>query len=119
MISTDTDICSSNFETKKAQLCSQLSSSEKACYFFNDECRDWFKECSDYSPSDNFYENIYQKIEPSNNLKKCQVQTTSGTKTCIEVDKACEDFTDNTYFNLNLGEGKRCVLLNSKCARTL
>ena len=73
---TDADICSSNFETKKSQLCSQLSTSEKVCYFFNDECRDWFKECSDYSPGSNFDENICQKITPSNNLKKCQVQTT-------------------------------------------
>ena len=112
---TDADICSSNFETKKSQLCSQLSTSEKVCYFFNDECRDWFKECSDYSPGSNFDENICQKITPSNNLKKCQVQTTSGTKTCIEVDKACEDFTDNTCFNLNLGSDKRCVLLSGKC----
>ena len=116
IIASDTDICSSNFESKKAQLCSQLSTSEKSCYFLNDECIDWFKECSEYSPaSSNFDENICQKIEPSNNLKKCQVQKTSGTKTCIEVDKACEDFTDNTCFNLNLGEDKRCVLLNGKC----
>ena len=112
---TDTDICFSNFETKKAQLCSQLSTSEKVCYLYNDECRDWFKECSDYSPESNFDENICQKITPSNNLKKCQVQKTSGTKKCIEVDKACEDFTDKTCFSLNVGSDKRCVLLNGKC----
>ena len=58
---------------------------------------------------------IHKKITPSNNLKKCQVQTTSGTKKCIEVDKACEDFTDKTCFNLNVGSDKRCVLLNGKC----
>ena len=115
IIYTETYICSSNFETKIAELRSQLSTSEKSCYFLNDECRDWFKECSEYSPTVNFYENICQKITPSNNLKKCQVETTSGTKTCIEVDKTCEDFTDNTCFNLNLGSDKRCALINGKC----
>ena len=111
IIAADTDVCSSNFEAKKAKLCSQLNISEKVCYFLNDECEDWFKECSEYSPIDNFDENICQKIEPLNNLKKCKVQTTSGTKKCIEVDKTCEDFTDNTCFNLNLGSDKRCVFL--------
>ena len=114
-VASDTDICSSNFDTRKAQLCSELSTSEKLCYFIYDECRDWFKECSEYSPENNFDENICQKITPSNNLKKCQVQTTSGTKSCIEVDKACEDFSDNTCFNLNLGSDKRCVLIHGKC----
>ena len=115
IVSSDTDICSSNFDIKKAELCKQLSTSEKLCYFINDECRDWFKECTEYSPTDNFDENICQKITPSNILKKCKVQTTEGIQKCIEVDKACEDFTDNTCFNLDLGDDKRCVLLNNKC----
>lgn len=115
LISSNTDLCISNFETKKSQLCSQLGTSENPCYFINDECMDWFNECAEYSPSNNFDDNICQKITPSNKLKKCQVQTTSETKACIEVDKACEDFTDSTCLNLNLGEDKRCVFKNSKC----
>ena len=115
IIISETDVCTSNFEIKKAELCSQLSTSEKLCYFINDECKDWFKECSEYSPTSDFDENICQKITPSNNLKKCQVQTKEGTKSCIEVDKTCTDFSDNTCFDLILGSDKRCVLINGKC----
>ena len=115
IVSSDSDICSSNFDTKKAELCSKLGTSENPCYFIYDECRDWFKECAEYSPESNFDENICQKITPSNNLKKCQVETNSGIKSCIEVDKACEDLSDKTCFNLNLGTDKRCILINGKC----
>ena len=114
-VSSESDICSSNFDTKKAELCSKLGTSENPCYFIYDECRDWFKECAEYSPESNFDENICQKITPSNNLKKCIVQTNSEIKSCIEVDKACEDFSDKTCFNLNLDTDKRCVLINGKC----
>ena len=115
IIASESDICTINFEIKKSELCTELSTESQYCSYIDNECKQWYKECSDYSPSSDFDSNICIKIKPSNSYKKCQVQTTGSTQTCTEVDKTCSDFTDETCLSLNLGSDKRCVLINGKC----
>ena len=115
IFASDSDLCTTNFETLKSDLCTQLSTSSQYCSYLDNECKPWYKECTEYAPTSNFDSNTCLKITPSNSNKKCQVQTSSSTQTCIEVDKTCSDFTDEKCFYLNLGTDKRCVLINGKC----
>ena len=114
---SDGDLCTSQFEGEKSSLCSQLSSDDQFCFFIDNECKNWYKECSDYNPGSNFDENVCTRIQPSSNkLKKCKVETAAdGKKSCVQTDKACSDFTDKTCLDLDLGEDKRCVFINEKC----
>ena len=114
---SDGDLCASQFEGEKSSSCSQLSTHDQFCFFIDNECKNWYKECSDYNPESNFDENVCTRIQPSSNkLKKCKVETANdGKKSCVEINKACSDFTDNTCLDLDLGDDKRCVFIKGKC----
>ena len=114
---SDGDLCTSQFEGEKSSLCSQLSSDDQFCFFIDNECKNWYKECSDYNPGSNFDENVCTRIQPSSDKrKKCKVETAAdGKKSCVQTDKACSDFTDKTCLDLDLGKDKRCVFINEKC----
>ena len=83
-ILSDSDICTSDFEIRKSELCGQLSTDQQYCFFIDNQCKPWFKECNEYAPTNNndFDENICTKITPSNVLKKCQKTTTGGINKC-------------------------------------
>ena len=101
---SDDDLCTSQFEDTKSSLCAQLSTDEQTCFFIDNECKNWYKECSNYNPEGNFDESVCTRIQPSNKLTKCKVETTAdGKKSCVETNKACSDFTDKTCLNLDLG----------------
>ena len=82
---TTADDCSSSFVgTLKFKCSSFLNSAapSKICYYYNNQCIDWYTECSDYSPNDSsFNDNICKEITLSGrDNKKCIVTTESNKK---------------------------------------
>ena len=82
----------------------------------DNECKDWYRECSDYAPSNGFNDNICTKITPSNSLKKCYVDSSTSSKTCKEKNKECSELSEDICLNLNFDSNdKRCVFKDGKC----
>lgn len=119
-IYTDSVEDCSGFEDIKTQKCQDLSiNSGKKCYYDGQQCKEWYQDCSDYTPSGNT-DTTCAKIIPSketnDKYKKCVVKD----NTCQKIYKTCEDLsndecTNYSSSNLNLGIGERCVLFNNKC----
>lgn len=115
--STTVEDCS-YFEILKQQECINLGSSTgHLCKYVDNQCTETYTECSNYYYTQNsFNSKICENIQPSNIYKKCVVKDISGSKSCEEADKNCEDLsTEYDCINYNIGEDKRCVFIDSKC----
>lgn len=111
------DECSSQFELVKMIKCNELSTSDVYCTFVDNQCKEWYKECSDYQQeSSKFDDNICNKIEPPYSYKKCVVKNSNDKKTCIEEFKPCSERSIDTCLPGHLADpNKRCVLKDGKC----
>ena len=114
---SDEDLCTSQFEDIKSSLCAQLSTDEQTCFLIDNECKNWYKGCSEYNPESNFDDNVCTRIIPTDKFKKCKVETAAdGKKTCTEILKACSEFTDKTTcVQQDLGNDRRCIFINGQC----
>ena len=119
MVITD-DECS-GFDTILEQSCSTFLSTvtpPKLCHYYNNNCIEWYNECSQYPPTGStFDDNACKAISPSDSKKKCDPQTESGNKVCKEVNKECNDLHSTACFSssLNLGSEERCLVNNNAC----
>lgn len=124
IVKADTTEDCSQFETKKNDKCVDLSYGSKVCYYDSGECKERFKDCSDYEPQNNA-DTICAKIIPNKEIndmyKKCILDKDSNDKViCKKVYKTCEDLNESdcgryTSSNLNLESGARCVFHNRQC----
>ena len=119
---TTADDCSSSFVDILKSKCStflNFATPSKICYYYNNQCIDWYTECSDYSPNDSsFNDNICKEITLSGkDNKKCIVTTESNNKVCKEVYKECKDLTISNCLSaeINLETDERCVFNNYMC----
>ena len=103
------------------QICESIKIGEKnACAYSTSTstCKEGYTKCEDYNPSSNFDESTCTNIKPSDLNYKCVVQNKNSGKSCVTELKECSEYNTNTARNcieLKAGDGKRCVLINSKC----
>ena len=117
----------SGFETAKQTRCSNLNNllAGQLCYYDGKDCKDWYDDCEDYTPtseSDTICAKIIPKSSISGNIyKKCAIKKdNTGKLSCTTIFKECKDLTETeclsyTYSDLSLGDDERCVWVNKKC----
>ena len=118
IVLSEDDKCTTELQKSFKEECEYLSTGDTQCIIYKNECRDWFKGCSDYAPTEDFDEELCKAIKPLGLMKKCVVITAvDSKKSCVEEYKTdCSDFTDKSCFDLDLhSDEKRCVYLNGKC----
>lgn len=108
------DNCS-GFATDIKNDCSSFLSPSKKCYYYDNNCIDWYNTCSEYAPENNFDDKLCESIPGSDKNHKCVAQK----NVCTEVYKGCKDLSPSECtsgdFNLNLRSGKRCALVDGNC----
>lgn len=119
--STETDDCTTNFFGQLQTTCGSLNAENAAsCIYSENECRKQYTNCGDYSPSENFYDNICKSIKPikEGGKYKCVPKSVGDTKTCGEELKTCSEHDSlDTCTNLDAGTEQRCILFqNGTCA---
>lgn len=88
--------------------------------YYNNNCIDWYTQCSEYAPENNFDDKLCESIPGSDENHKCIAKKDDNNqKVCTNVYKECKDLsasecTSGTS-NLNLDSGKRCALVNDNC----
>ena len=121
-INSQVEDCS-GFEDKIKAACSSIGTTSKPCYYDGTQCRDWYTDCDEYTPTGND-DKICSQIIPSKAnddiYKKCVIGTNNGKVVCNKIYKTCEDIDDKSQCisyssHLNLGTGKRCLFVNDKC----
>ena len=121
-MNSQVDDCS-GFEDLIKTACSSLSTNSKQCYYDGTQCREWYTDCADYTPTgndDKICSQIIPKKETDDSYKKCVIGTNNGNTVCQKVYKTCEDIEDENNCksyssHLNLGSGKRCLFVDNKC----
>lgn len=121
-MNSQVDDCS-GFEDLIKTACSSLSTTSKQCYYDGTQCREWYTDCADYTPTgndDKICSQIIPKKETDDSYKKCVIGTNNGNTVCQKVYKTCEDIEDENNCksyssHLNLGSGKRCLFVDNKC----
>jgi len=121
-MNSQVDDCS-GFEDLIKTACSSLSTTSKPCYYDGTQCREWYTDCADYTPTgndDKICSQIIPTKETDDSYKKCVIGTNNGNTVCKKVYKTCEDLTEwqcKTFSrtDLDLGSDKRCLFVDNKC----
>lgn len=107
----------SDFDNLIQESCSDLSSSDKYCYYSESRCHEWYKECGDYRIDDTntfFNEYTCKKIIPSSSIKKCWPNDNKNE--CVEKYKECNELSISDCLNQEIytSGDKRCKLIGGK-----
>jgi len=115
----NTETTCSGFDNLLRTNCQNIRPASGTCMYLANQCVQAYTTCTDYAPTTGFDESICKALSTTTPRKKCGVVTSDGTKTCVEVDKTCEELsTKNDCIEGVTQENSRCLFvgdIDPKC----